>query len=223
MIAEITLNGVKVKRELPTSWSQVKFRDFLKIANDTNNTTLILSVLTGIEAETIKKARIPNLDSIILSLSFFQKEPELKVPDTILGYKVPKDLGFECIAQLEDLKLHLKECHDKKLSGQEQLAFYPLYCAIYACIEKSGGEYDYEKAKSMADEFLEAPATEVLAIGNFTLSKLIALNLGISPNSHKQATPRKRLRLALKSWVKSLVLPVQLAIWRRRLATKKTN
>lgn len=218
----ISLNGVKVSHELPTTWAEVKFKHFLAVARSPKDTTAILSVLTGIEYETLKKAKIANVDDIILAISFFNQDAELKVPEKILSYTVPKDLGFECTAQYEDLQLHLKECKDKNVSEVDMLAFYPLYCAIYACSQKHEA-YNWQKAEEMAEEFMNAPATEVLAIGNFTLLKLIGLKLGIKKDAPKPVTRLMRWRLVLKSWVMSLVLPVQLYIWKRKHLTKKAS
>lgn len=219
---EATLNGVKVKRELPTSYAEVKFRDFVAIAKSPKDTNSILSVLTGIDKETVKKAKITNVDEVIMAMALFNHDVELKVPDMILGYTVPKDLGFECTAQFEDLELCLKESKEKKLTDIQVMEQYPLYCGIYACSQKYG-EYDYQKATYMIEEFMDAPATEVLAIGNFTLLKLIGLRLGIKKGAPKEVTRMQRWRLVLKSWVNSLVLPARLYIWKRRHLTKKMN
>ena len=243
MIVTITLNGVTVTKKIPTSWAEVKFKDLEQITKNPQDTTAILSILTEIDVETLKRAKIANVDDIILALAFFQKDAPLVVPDKILGYPIPKDLGFETTMQYEDLKLHLKELKDKKVTDQEMLSYYPLYCAIYACTQKNQawlddfnkrhefvgdkaitlGTYHWLIAQEMAAEFNEAPATEVLAIGNFTLLKLIGLNLGIKNGVPIRLTRKMKLMLVLKSWVKSLVLPVQLHIWKRRLRTKKVN
>lgn len=217
---EAILNGVKVNRELPTSYQEVKFKDFVAIAKSPKDINSILAVMTGFDKEVIRKAKITNVEDIIRALAFFNQDATLTVPETILGYKVPKDLGFETTGQYEDLKLHLKELRDKKATDMDMMECYPLYCAIYTCAQKYG-DYDWEKATYMQEEFQNAPATEVLAIGNFTLVKLIGLNLGIKKDSHKPVTRMQRYRLVLKSWVNSLVLPVQLHIWKRRHLTKK--
>lgn len=222
----ITLNGVAVKKEIPQSWEQVKFREFLQISDapkeKTARSSHILSALTGIDVETIKKAKITNLDDVLLALSFFDYDADLKVPNTCLGYKIPKDLGFETVAQYEDLKLHIKESEERKDTPIQTMANYPLYCALYTCAEKYG-EYDWKKAEEMAPAFMDAPAMEVLAIGYFTFVKLIGLKNGIKSNAHKPVTRLKKLRLVLKAWVMSLVLPVRLHIWKRRHLTKKAS
>lgn len=219
---EFTLNNITVKKPIPEGYHQIKFRHFLEVAKDPKNTNHQLAALTGLDAETIKKAKIKNADDLILQLSFFQKDPVLVIPDKILDYSVPKDLGFETTAQYEDLRKYLEEAKKNKATELDILGMYPLFCALYACSQKHES-YDWQKSEQMATEFLDAPATEVLAIGNFTLLKLIGLNLGIRHNYHKPLTQTMKLRLALKSWVKSLVLPVQLAFWKRRLRTKKAS
>jgi hypothetical protein len=222
MQTTITINGIPVKRDIPEGYHQVKFGQFVEVAKSPKDTNTILSIITGIDVETIKKAKITNIEDVILALAFFNKDAELKVPDTCLGYKIPKDLGFECVAQYEDLQLHLNECREKKVTDVELMASYPLYCAVYACSQKYG-TYDWAKVEEMAPEFMNAPATEVLAIGNFTLLKLIGLKLGIKNNAPKPPIQVKRWKLVLKAWVMSLVLPVRLRIWKRRHLTKKVS
>jgi hypothetical protein len=222
MTIELTLNNVKVTKTIPEGYHQVPFKHFLKVAEHPKDTNYAMAAVTDLDVETIKKAKIKNVDDAILALSFFNRDPELKVPDTCLGYAIPKDLGFETTAQYEDLKKYLEEAKKNKATELDILGMYPLFCALYACSHKHGS-YNWKQAEEMAPEFLDAPATEVLAIGNFTLLKLIGLNLGIKNSYPKPLTRAKKLKLVLKSWVRSLVLPVQLRIWKRKLRTKNQS
>lgn len=213
MKIQITLNKLKYDKDIPTSWDQVNYGQFLELTDCVDDYVKIFTVFTGISAETIKKAKITGLDSVIAVLGFLRKEPVQIMPKTILGYPLPADLGFETLDQYTDLKDDLDKSGE--LKGKDALVKYPLYCAIYACKAKYG-EYDWKLAESMADEFLKAPAPEVLAIGNFTLAKLIGLNLNIDPASRRKITRMKRYRLVLKVWVQNMATTVRSSLWPKR-------
>jgi len=211
MIFDITLNGVKVSKEIPTKWEEVKFKDFLQLQD--NKEITAVSIFTGIDVETLKKANIKNLDALLKSLSFLQKPPELfNVPKFIMGYEVKQDLGFEAFGMYTDLKDEL----DKGFEGIELIKQYPLFCAIY-CTRP----YDFKLAESKVDEFNNAPCTEVLALGNFLLMKLVGLRITTAKTSQKPLTPLKKLRLVLRSWLARLAFQVRYFIWKRKLNIKQ--
>lgn len=189
-----TLNNVKIERTIPTGWEQVTFGQLIELSDCGDDRAKALSVFLKIDAETIRKAQIVNLDSVLAVLSFLETDIFTVVPPKILGYELPKDLGFETVGQYQDLKENLKL--SQGLTNKEALAKYPLYVAIYACKAKHG-HYDWRLAEDMADEFLQAPCTEVMGIGNFTLAKLIGSTVNIKKNSQSQNTLMKRFRLAL--------------------------
>jgi hypothetical protein len=209
----ISLNGVKVHREIPISWDTVTYSQFLQLTDCVNDPVKILTVFTGIEEAVIKKATILGLDSIIAVLGFLRTEPPQLLPKTILGYQLPPDVGLETLDQYTDLKDDLDKAGE--LKGKDALEKYPLYCAIYACKAKHG-RYDWTLAEQMAPEFLNAPAPEVLAIGNFTLAKLIGLNLNIDPASRKKITRLKKFKLVLKAWLTNTRIMAHSRLWRRK-------
>lgn len=213
----IVLNGVKVHREIPTSWDQVTYGQFLQLSECLDSPVKILTVFTGIQEDILSKAMITGLDSIIAVLGFLRTEAPQILPRTILGYQLPADVGLETLDQYTDLKDDLDKSGD--LKGIEALQKYTLYCAIYACRPKHG-RYDWDLAEAMAPEFLNAPAPEVLAIGNFTLAKLIGLNLNIDPASRKKITRWKKFRLVLKVWLKSIRITERLNPWRKTTALR---
>jgi len=191
------LNGVKVEKDLPTSWPEVKFWQLIEISDTGDDKAKALAVFLGMDDQTIRKAKIDNLDAILSLLSFLDKEIEPTVPETILGYKVPKDLGFEYVSQYQDLKEHIKNLG--KVTNREALKSYCQYVAVYACRAKHG-HYDWKLAEEMAYEFMQAPCTEVMGIGNFTLRKLIGSMLNINPDSRKQNTLMKKFKLVLTAF-----------------------
>lgn len=213
MRVEIAHNKLRYDRNFPTSWDQVNYGQFLDLTDCVTDEVKIFTVFTGIPADIIKKAKITGLDSVIAVLGFLRTPPVEILPKTILGYPLPADLGFETLDQYTDLKDDLDKSGE--LKGKDALVKYPLYCAIYACKAKYG-EYDWKLAESMADEFLKAPAPEVLAIGNFTLAKLIGLNLSIDPGSRKKITRMRRYRLVLKAWALNMVTTVRSNLWPKR-------
>lgn len=215
---EMTLNGVKTIKSIPTRWSEITFEMFLKL-DGCKDDAHIFALFTGISVETIRKVKIKNVDSVLALLSFLRTNPDpTPIPDEILGYPIPKDLAFETIGQYEDLKDSLKT----ERNGIDKLRQYPLYCAVYACSHKHG-EYDWQKAEAMAHEFLKAPAVEVLAIGNFTLAKLIALMKGTTPDFLMQAVHRKKSRPVLRGWHSSLASIRRFFTWRPKRHIGATN
>lgn len=219
MKTEIVLKGPTPETktiDLPTSWHNVTYGQFLKVQDLSGNIAGIISLFTGISEEQIRVAKIQNLDAIILAMGFLNTEPPNTKPLKILGYDIPADLGFETIAQFEDLKDTLKKAKD--MSVKDHLNNYPIYCAIYAC-----KEYDWKKAEAMAHEFLNAPCPEVLGIGNFTLAKLIGLTLSTGQNSQKPNTPWKKFKQVLTAFRIRLVFMVRFFTWRKKPVTVAKN
>lgn len=209
----IELNGVKVEKDIPTMWKEVTFGQFLKLSECEDDISKILSLLTGIEVETLNKAKIQNLEKIITLLSFLKTEMTLEVPKTCMGYEIPKNLEFETIGQFEDLKLEALQMKDIKSFEK-----YALFCAIYAV-----KEYDYKKAEELAPVFLNAPCEEVMAIGNFTLLKLTELTSGIEVNWPPRNTLTRKLWLAFNAYRRNLAFTVRYFIWKKKLRLRERS
>lgn len=217
MKVTITLNGVKEQIEIPTGWTgetPVTFDQLQRVTKAGDDFAEILSVFTKTPADTLRKALIINLDLVIAAFGFLKTPIVPIIPDKILGYDLPKDLGFETIGQFADAKTALEE--------NKGLEAYPLLCAIYACKAKHG-EYDWKKAEAMKEEFLHAPAVEVLAIGNFTLLKLTALMKSTGRPSRTGSTPMKRFKLALRGWLARTGFTVRYYIWKKKQDLKGLN
>jgi hypothetical protein len=186
----ITLNGVKVHKSIPIKWEEVPFKDFINL--NTGSELTALAMLTGIEESILAKAEISNLNKVINALSFLKTEISMmKFPKKILGYQVRQDLGFDSFGQYTDIKTE----SEKDLSGIDRLKSYPLLAAIYVT-----HPYDFKEAEKKVSEIENAPCTEVLALGNFLLVKLIALKTSTNHASQSQLTPLRRLRLAFRGW-----------------------
>jgi len=209
MKVTIKLNGVKVEKEIPTGWDQVTFSQFLKLAKCENEAQKI-SLFTGIDEELLQKAKINNLSSIISCLSFLNTPLTLNnIPKTILGYKMPKNIEIEEVGKYEDLKL---ESAKIKPDDIESVEVYAMFCAIYAC-----DPYDFKKAEGLKEYFMQAPCEEVMAIGNFTLMKLIGLSSPGLSDSLKPPSPLKNLKLVMSVWLNRLAFTVRYYSWKRKL------
>lgn len=201
------LNGVKFQKEIPTSWDGVTFRQFQQL-KDTKDLTA-LSVFTGLDTETLRKAKVKNFDDVIRALSFTGFPPDLfKLPKSILKFGVRQDLGFEPFGRYSDIK----DIVDKGIEGDELLKQYPLFCAIYTHL----GEYSYQEAEKNVELFYEAPCTEVLALGNFLLMRLVGLKKGTVKTSQYLPTPLKKLRLAFLLWRARLAFTLRYYIWKKK-------
>jgi hypothetical protein len=206
MIFEATLNNVKVTRDIPTDWPQVKYSSFLKLQD--RKELSALSTFTGFEPEVLKQATVKNLDQVIRALSFVKTNPDLfKLPKKILGYEVRQDLGFEPFGRYTDIK----ELVEKEQSEVELLKQYPLLCATY-CMP---GVYDFKEAEKLATQFEEAPCTEVLALGNFLLLRLIGLKNSTEKTSLLTRILPKKVRLAFQLWRARLGFQLRYFIFNR--------
>jgi len=206
----IELNGVKVEKETPINWSQVTFEQFIKLS-EAKDIAERISIFTGVEPDTLRKVKIRNLDAIMNILSFIDNE-ELDmstIPKEIAGYKMPQNLSVETIAQFEDLKLEASKMKDNSMAP------YAKFCAIYATTP-----YDWSEAEKKVDIFMKAPCTEVLAIGNFTLAKLIESNNPSLKEALKPHSRLKKLKLAISAWLRALVFTVRYYSWKRKLRIK---
>lgn len=196
---QLTINGKKEERNIPTSWDQVTFEQFLNLESSGDDPIKVLALFTGIDHDLLLKAKIKDFSNILSEgLKFLSQKPELSIPKTILGYRIPDNLEFEQVQQYVDLKQAIKE--SAALTPQEQLKRYCLYIATYACMSKHG-KYDYQISESMQDEFLKAPCTEVMGIGNFTLVKLAGLKINTGVNYRQRVPVMKRLRLVIRAFM----------------------
>lgn len=209
MLFKIELNGIKLERDIPTDWDQVTFKTFRQLTD--RKELSVLSVFTGIDPETLKKAKITNIDKLIKALSFVKTNPSFfKLPKKILDFEIRPDLGFEPFGRYTDLKEIVETNVDKP---DELLKQYPLMAAIYC----QQGEYDFKQAEQSAELFYNAPCTEVLALGNFLLMRLGALRNSTAKTSLLARIVPKRWRLGFLLLRSRLAFTVRYYILKKRL------
>lgn len=184
---EFKLNGKKM--QMPSSWDDVKYYQYLKTFEITKDTTTseLIYIFTDIDVETIKGAKvIVGLEKVLGAMTFANKPMQTTGYCEKVGkYKLPSnstkkqfDIQLESLAQIEDMKAIMKTLTDIK-----SLAYaYPKFVAIY--LQKiRDGEYSYSKAVEMEQEVLNMPAKEVVITGGFFYLKLMSLLNGTNPTS----------------------------------------
>lgn len=203
-----------INKSIPTRWAEVNFKNYLKLMKCGNDPVKILSVMLDIDEGTLKKAKIKNLEQVIRVLSFVSQEPmNLTLPKSIAGYPLPDDLNFEVMAKFADVQTVVGSF---KKDNVDDLTKFAELCAIVAY----PGEYAYKEAEKLIPKMMEAPCEEVLAVGNFTLAKLLSLRLNTEPPSPPVNTPMRRFKLAWTAWRSNLAFTIRYALWKRKLRTK---
>ena len=184
---QFTLNGKKIN--VIDSWEGLNFAQYLRIIKMGDDMVESLSILTGIDYETLKKSKIKGLEKLLYAARFMNKAPKLQEKPTKIGkYKLPInfDIQFESLAQFEDMRQVMVKLEEGVYAQAES---YAKYCAIY-CQKLRDGEYDGQKATDMISEIMTLPALEVISAGSFFFVRLQFLLNGIIPNS--RSTPRSR-------------------------------
>ena len=211
---KIKINGNT--HDIPTSWKEVTFGQFLRLSEAGQDSAMILSIFTGIEEDIIRSSKIKGIEGILQALGFMSGKLATDIPKTCMGFKVPPGLEFETIGQFEDIKSVFDEI---KSTDTENIKRYTELVAIYAVTP-----YDSKKAEELAPMFMDAPCEEVMAIGNFTAMKLIELNLSIKVNTqNRQDTRLKKLKLVLKAWLNNLAFSIRFYLWKRKLHITETS
>lgn len=224
-----TLNGIKVKKEVPVSYDDMTFKTFLALAPFTDDPFKVLSVLMDIKEETLRNVKIEGLETVLIALAGLKKPIEYHVPDKILGYAIPEDLGMQTMAQLQDLNSILEKYKGQEDQSEEQkkalatdlIKEFPLIIATY-CMDYTQ-KAAWKEAEKLAPVFLDAPCMEVLAIGNFTCMKLIGLKMNKEITYHPGASRANKFRLVISVWLKRLAFTVRFYFWKRRLGTKEVS
>lgn len=218
----VSLNGVTLQKEIPDSWSQVTFRMYLKIMGiPTDKVVKILSALIDIDEDTLNKSRIVGLDAVLKCLSFIRTTPmDFTVHKAILGYRIPKDLNWETTGQFKECQAIANSLkpEGETLSVEDQ-AKYTQIVAIYCMPNYLDATVAEQEA--FAEKFYEAPCEEVLAIGNFTLLKLIGLNLNTKSGPQSKIGVLKKLRLAFKVWRLNTAFSIRYWRLQRQLTSAK--
>jgi len=189
-----TLNGEPIK--ITDSWEKTTLAQYIRIMKCKNDTAELLSIITGLEYDLLKKANIKGLDKLLYASSFINTHPVIPTKvEKIGGFKLPLnhkgifDIQFESLAQFEDMRTVMDATDTKDATAITES--YAKYCAFY--LQKlRDGEYDGGKALAMVPEIMEYPALEVISAGSFFLVRLWILLRGTPTTSPSSAPSRKK-------------------------------
>ena len=188
-----TLNGKPIT--VTDSWAKTNFIQYLRLMKLKDDTVELISILTGMEYDYVKKARLENLDRLLFMASFINKPPDFNATPTHIGsFKLPLnsngvfDIQFESLAQFEDMRQIMTKKEEGIYAHTEA---YAKYCAIY--VQKlRDGEYDGDKAMAMVPEIMTYPASHIITAGSFFFVKLQSLLNGTVSNSPNTRQVQKR-------------------------------
>ena len=217
MTITITLNGVKVKRNIPTNWDQITFRNLVDLKTIGADNIGVISYFTNIDKDTLKKAKVINFEIVLSSLSFLFKDPDtVQPPSYILGCRVPQSLDDLSIEQFENFKEALAKTEGK--TEDDKLRLFPKLLAIVVM-----PEYDWKKVDDFSERFWDAPCLEVVAIVSFFLKRLNALTLGSKTTSPQGVTVLRKLMLVIQSWLINLAFSLRWYSWKHKHRIDETN
>lgn len=215
MKTDITLNGVRVTKNIPICWDEVPFRQLLDLAGLTEDVDII-AVFTGIDRETLLKAKIHNLSMLKAAIQFVRtQEIDYVVPKTILGFQIKDNIEIEEIARYADLEAVLKGFGE---DGKENMKQFPLIVATYV-VEP----YNFKDAENLAPRFLDAPAMEVLAVANFIRVNMSVLSVIMPKILQLEASQKSNKRRGLRNFFARLAFSLYWYSWKRRFPSPVRN
>lgn len=175
--------------DVKSCWDDLTYGDYLRTLDlKPRDTAEVISIITGIATEQLKKSNISGLEQLIVAAQFMNTLPEFNDKPTKVGpYQLPKDIALETLAQFEDMRGIMLKTGNTPI---ELLKSYIHYVAIY--VQKiRDGEYDSEKAEDMIPEISGYQAKEVIEAGAFFLIKLLDLINGTKASSQNPTETRK--------------------------------
>lgn len=198
------LNGKLI--DIATSWDDLTWRQYHRILTMGNDdVSELVSILTNVPRETLQKATIIGLESVLAAASGIKEPPAWDGKCNQLGaYKLPANkngdfnIQFESLGQFEDMRAIMNTIKD--VIGLTES--HPRFCAIY--LQKiRDGAYDPEKAREMVEEIKDYPAKEVMTVGSFFYAKLRSLLSGTHPSSPSTPQSPKKTKPGSRPSTKS--------------------
>lgn len=187
--------GEKQDVNIPTSWGDVTYKQFLRIVNKPPDGFEIYAILLGLTVEQVKKFSIESMNRIVAMCEFLNTPLNMEGIDpdktiTIDGviYTYKKDIGHEAIGVYEDWKAELKT-----RENATQYDLIPMTLAHF--LRPVGEQYNYQLVEERSELFMNLPCTKAIALGNFFFQNMSA--------SHK----------SMMTYSLSLTLMNQLLVW----------
>jgi hypothetical protein len=205
MKIDITLNGVKVTKDIPISWDDLTFKQYYDLINFKGDDVDILCYFTGVDPEVFRKAKIEGLESVLSAVSFLHQVPDFSNrPYEFMGVKMPIDITFEALAPYLDARQLISTITKDDLKTFYDL--HPKLCAIYVhAVRNDWTGYDGSKAMDLVPEVNEQPAWEVVGLGTFFINKLLTLKTPTKKNSPAGDSPLSKLMQGMRNLTRRLV------------------
>lgn len=194
LIGTPTLNGKPIA--ITDSWDKMTFAQYLRVLKMPKDDLIeAFSIITGIDYDTLKKAKIGGLPKLMYLAKFLNEKIDFPDKPTKIGkFKLPLnskgifDVQLESLAQFEDMR-HVMNTTEATIHAHTEA--YATYCALY--LQKiRDGEYDSDKAFKMVPELLQYPASDIISAGGFFFVRLQTLLNGTANNSPNTARPRRK-------------------------------
>lgn len=222
----ITTRKTKLEIPIPDGWHEVPFHiAFQLIARDDLKETDILSLLSGVDRETLRKETdLETITHFTNALLFLNSLPDdeggmfpasIQHPEKDERIPMPRvsngkfDLGNCSTGQVEDMRETLKKHNLKEDAAPiEVFEVYPKICAIYLQPilkpQKPDEPYDYQVAMEYVDTIEKIDFKTIYLMGNFFLWKLNGLVNGSQTAWQKHPSSLTKLKRALNAWGKRL-------------------
>ncbi len=166
-------------KQIPISWEEVTYAQYIQLIHGPS-LPAVISIFTGIPEETLNKAEVWNLESVLTAIGFLNTPPQLTGKTKKVGpYDMPEDVTIQSLGQFEDLRgLIQKIPSSDKNTSKESLIMADLYleaCAIYVQKIKDNA-YDANRVPIVKEELKNYSCMEVLQTGAFFLYRPITMS-----------------------------------------------
>lgn len=217
--------------ELPESWDDVTFEQFVALQVCDNVDLKAVSILTGVSKEDWAESNNTSLYYYCMNAIYKWIKSGINEINDSETRKIKwmsdemefGDIGENTVAQFEDAKILLQqyEVMYKTKPFDAMAKYYPLICAIYLQPKASKEKYNYGKAESLVGQIRTLPAPMVIGIVNFFLLRFIVSTTGIEGSVPRQISLWKKLKLVLVRSIKRSALRLYLTAWQKEILKKK--
>lgn len=206
---------------VPYRWEKVSFAQYLELSKHSRDNDVIrtISILLNVPYDTVKKAKITNLEYVIRRLSFVNVLPQwIDTPTEINGIAIPKDVTWESTEQFEEMRKAIVFKDDDAI-----LESYAKIVAIYYQPVATNSEFDFRKAFDMIDEIKKFSCVEVVSVGHFFATKVLASLQNIPQTFLSLGTLTRKRKLDLKGLMKRLSFTLRSIFSRVAISSSKTQ
>lgn len=168
----ITVSIDERQVKLPTRWSEVSYKIYVQLAEKGRDLIGQIALLTGVSEQTWRTAKFnEGIDHIFNATRFLNQMPlPVKYPTVCGPYVLGRNI--ETMAQLNAIT---EQC---EISAQSKDMRSKLQClaniaAIYC--QGIGETFDKEKALYIGQTIQDLPCEEVLAAGNYYMTKALSI------------------------------------------------